>query len=125
MDLEFYYTYITMNKWNTVIYTGVTNNLEKRTLEHKSKLIKGFTKKYNADKLVYFEVFHHPQDAIAREKQIKGWKREKKLSLIKSVNDGFKDLSEEWFACKRGDPSSVLRPPQDDAKTAQDDAKIF
>lgn len=94
-----------MNKRDTVIYTGMTNNLERRILEHKGKLIQGFTKKYNADKLVYFEVFHHPQDAIAREKQIKGWKREKKLNLIKIVNKEFKDLSEEWFACKPRDSS--------------------
>lgn len=81
-----------MNKGNTVIYTGVTSDLKKRIYEHKEKLIDGFTKKCNIDKLVYYEVFEDIENAILREKQIKGGSREKKLVLIKSINPGFLDL---------------------------------
>lgn len=81
------------NKRNTVLYTGVTSNLDKRIFEHKCKLTRGFTKKYNIDKLVYYESFDSPRQAILREKQIKGGSREKKIKLIKKNNPGFKDLA--------------------------------
>lgn len=81
-----------MNKGNTVIYTGVTSDLKKRIYEHKEKIIDGFTKKYNINKLVYYEVFEDIENAILREKQIKSGSREKKLALIKSINPGFLDL---------------------------------
>jgi len=68
-----YYVYILTNKNNTVLYTGVTSNLKRRVNEHREKLIAGYTKKYNVSKLVYFEVFEDPENAILREKQIKGW----------------------------------------------------
>ncbi len=84
------------NKHRT-LYTGVTNNLERRVYEHKNKLIKGFTSKYNVDRLIYFETFHEITDALAREKQIKGWIRQKKDALIATLNPSLKDLSEEWF----------------------------
>jgi putative endonuclease len=87
-----YYVYIMTNKSRT-LYTGVTNNLSRRVFEHKNKLIEGFTKKYNIDKLVYFEIFNNPDDAIRREKQIKGWLRKKKIDLIESLNPQWKDLS--------------------------------
>lgn len=80
------------NNANTVIYTGVTNNLQKRIFEHKEKLVEGFTKKYNIVKLVYFEQFDDIKNAIEREKQIKGGSRKKKINLIKSINPEFKDL---------------------------------
>ena len=83
------------NKWNSVLYTGVTSNLKKRVYEHKEKLIDGFTKKYNVDKLVYYEVFDRPEDAIRREKQIKAGSREKKIKSINSVNQWWHDLSQE------------------------------
>jgi len=87
-----------MNKSNSVNYTGVTNNLERRVWEHKfSENEKNFTAKYNINKLVYFEEFNDVNCAIAREKQIKGLSREKKLNLIKEKNPEFKDLSEEWY----------------------------
>ena len=79
------------------MYTGVTNNLMRRVYEHKNKLIDGFTKKYNITKLVYYEVANLATSAIAREKQIKGWTRKKKIALIESVNPQWKDLSEEWM----------------------------
>ena len=80
------------NNANTVIYTGVTGNLQKRIYEHKEKLVEGFTKKYNVTKLVYYEEFDNILNAIEREKQIKGGSREKKINLIKNINPGFKDL---------------------------------
>ena len=81
-----YYVYIITNKENKVLYTGVTNNLERRMYEHKNKIIKGFTSKYNVNKLVYFEETKDVNEAIAREKEIKGWRRSKKVALIESVN---------------------------------------
>jgi putative endonuclease len=83
------------SKYNTVLYTGITNNLIRRVYEHKEKLIKGFTKWYNVDKLVYYEVFEDVTEAISREKQIKGGPREKKIELIDAFNGEWKDLYEE------------------------------
>lgn len=80
------------NKVNTVLYTGVTSNLQKRIYEHKEKLADGFTKRYNINKLVYFEQFDDIENAIIREKQIKGGSRQKKIDLIKKLNPGFEDL---------------------------------
>jgi len=87
-----YYVYIMTNYRNTVLYTGVTNSIYCRVFEHKHKLVGGFTKKYNVMKLVYYEVFDNIEAAIAREKQIKGGSRKKKLELIKTINPSFKDL---------------------------------
>lgn len=81
-----------VNKNNTVIYTGVTDDLYRRVSEHKNKLIKGFTDKYNVVKLVYYETYGNPYDAISREKQIKAGSRKRKIDLIKTTNPGFKDL---------------------------------
>ena len=86
------YIYLITNKRNNVIYTGVTSDLQKRVYEHKHKMIEGFTKKYNVDKLVYYEVFDDIENAILREKQIKAGSREKKIDLIKSINSEFRDL---------------------------------
>jgi putative endonuclease len=83
------------NKHGT-LYTGVTNDLQRRVYEHKNKILSGFTSKYNIDKLIYFETFHEITDAIAREKQIKGWTRNKKDALIEALNPDLKDLSEGW-----------------------------
>ena len=83
-----------MSNWNNkVLYIGITNDLQRRVYEHKNKLLKGFTSKYNVDKLVYFEEFSEPKVAITREKQLKGWKREKKNQLIETVNSEWSDLS--------------------------------
>jgi len=86
------YIYLMMNNANTVIYTGVTSNLQKRIYEHKEKLIEGFTKKYNVTKLVYYEQFDNIVSAIEREKQIKGGSRQDKVNLIKRINPEFRDL---------------------------------
>lgn len=86
------YVYLLANKDNNVLYTGVTNNLIRRIYEHKHKLVTGFTKKYNVDKLVYYEVCSSIIVAIEREKQIKRWSRKKKQALINSLNYEWKDL---------------------------------
>ena len=91
MDKQ-YYVYIMTNKNNTVLYTGVTNDLIKRVYQHKEKLVKGFTRKYNVTELVYYEVFDDPENAIAREKQIKAGSRQKKVDLVNSMNSGWNDL---------------------------------
>jgi len=90
-----YYIYILTNKRDTVIYTGVTNDLKRRVYEHKEKLAEGFTKKYHITKLVYYEVFEDVENAILREKQIKGGSRQKKIELVNSVNKEWQDLYEE------------------------------
>jgi len=91
-----YFVYILTNKYNTVLYTGVTSNLEKRVFEHKNKLVQGFTTKYNINKLVNFEETQDVMSAIEREKQIKGWLRKKKINLIEKENPNWQDLSQDW-----------------------------
>ena len=90
-----YFVYIMTNTKNSVLYTGVTSDLKKRVYEHRNKLIEGFTKTYNITKLVYFEMFTEPLQAITREKQIKGGSRQKKVDLINRNNDGWRDLYDE------------------------------
>ena len=92
--MKTYYVYIITNFNNTVLYTGVTNDLIRRVYEHKQKLIDGFSKQYNLNKLVYYEQTDDVTSAIKREKQIKRLKREKKIALIKKANDLFEDLYE-------------------------------
>lgn len=91
-----FYVYIMTNRSRT-LYTGVTNNLMRRVWEHKHKLIEGFTQKYNITQLVYYETTPDVRSAIAREKQIKGWLRKKKIALIDSMNPTWQDLSEGWY----------------------------
>jgi len=92
INIHQYYVYILTNAYNTVIYTGITNDVERRCLEHKKKYVKGFTQKYNVDKLVYFETYNEVEEAIKREKQIKGYSRSKKVALIEGFNKNWKDL---------------------------------
>lgn len=87
-----YCVYIVTNKNNKVLYTGVTNNLQRRIFEHKQKLVEGFTKKYNVEKLVYYEVFNDVKYAITREKQIKSGSRQKKIDLVNEMNPMWCDL---------------------------------
>ena len=91
-----YYVYILTNWNNRVMYIGVTNNLQRRISEHKSKLIDGFTKKYNVTKLVYYEYQTDINRAIEREKEIKAWRRSKKDALVITMNPNRDDLSKEW-----------------------------
>lgn len=88
-----YCVYILTNKANQVLYIGVTNNLNRRLCEHRNGLVEGFTKKYNVAKLVYFEQFTNISDALANEKKLKGWLRQKKIDLINSNNPNWEDLS--------------------------------
>ena len=90
-----YYVYIMTNKLDSVLYTGVTNNIKRRVYEHKEQLKDGFTKKYNVHKLVYYAVFEDPENAILWEKRIKGGSRKKKIDLINSMNKDWKDLYED------------------------------
>ena len=90
------YIYIITNKYNSVLYIGVTSNLPKRIWEHKNKVVDGFTKDYNLTKLVYYEVFELITNAIEREKYLKGKTRKYKQELIKNFNPEWKDLSLDW-----------------------------
>ena len=90
-----YYVYLMANASRT-LYVGVTNNLQRRVFEHKTKRIPGFTSKYNLTRLVYYEATRDVRAALAREKQIKAWRREKKLELIEAENPGWRDLSDDW-----------------------------
>ncbi|NHZ87083.1 MAG: GIY-YIG nuclease family protein [Planctomycetia bacterium] len=92
-----YYVYILASKRNGTLYTGVTNNLERRVYEHKNKLVKGFTKKYNVHKLVYYEETNEVNAALLYEKRIKKWNRAWKIRLIEKDNPEWKDLAEHWF----------------------------
>ena len=98
-----YYVYIMTNRSKT-LYTGVTNDIERRMYEHKQKLVDGFTKRYNLTMLVYYEITDDVRSAIRREKQIKGWLRSKKITLIESMNPLWRDLSNGWYE-KQPDPS--------------------
>ena len=94
--MQNYYIYILTNQNNNVLYIGMTNNLERRIYEHKNKLFKGFTEKYNVNKLVYYEHTFDVSSAIRREKEIKKWRREKKNALITELNPTWNDLSREF-----------------------------
>ena len=96
MSITQYYVYILTNKNHTVLYTGITNDLQKRTWEHEVGLGSKFTARYRAVKLVYFEVFQDPYEAISREKQIKAGSRRKKLGLIRKVNPNWRNLAEDF-----------------------------
>jgi len=91
-----YYIYI-MSSMSGTLYTGITSDLEKRVYQHKHKLADGFTKRYNVDRLAYYEETTDIEVALEREKEIKGWRRSKKISLIESHNPTWMDLAEDWF----------------------------
>ncbi|MEA1958514.1 MAG: GIY-YIG nuclease family protein [Chloroflexota bacterium] len=90
-----YYIYMMTNKNNSVLYTGVTNDLKRKAYEHKQKFVEGFTKKYNVTRLVYYEICDDAESAIFKEKQIKGWPRKKKDDLVNSMNPEWRDLYED------------------------------
>ncbi|REH52269.1 putative endonuclease [Tenacibaculum gallaicum] len=92
-----YYIYIITNKKDGVLYIGVTNNLERRIFEHKNKLVKGFSSKYNLDKLIYFEEYQFIKEAIKREKNMKKWKRAWKINLVIKENPNWDDLAKNWY----------------------------
>jgi putative endonuclease len=92
-----FYVYIMTNRQRShVLYTGITGNILRRVFEHKNKLVDGFTSRYNLTRLVYYETFAYPDVAIDREKEIKGWRRSKKIRLIESMNPHWYDLAQHW-----------------------------
>jgi putative endonuclease len=101
------YIYILTNQGNSVLYIGVTTNLLKRVYQHKRKYLRGFTERYNLNKLVHYEIFIDIANARDRERKIKGWKREKKIDLINTMNPNYKDLYDDL----EKDPSALQ--PQD------------
>ena len=105
--MKTFYVYMMTNKSRVVLYTGVTNSLEVRTWQHRQHAIDGFTKKYHVDRLVYYESFDDPRDAISREKEIKGWRRSKKNALVETLNPKWDDLSAMLYHDTRG-PSHSL-----------------
>jgi putative endonuclease len=109
-----FYVYIMTNRPRShVLYTGITGNLARRVFEHKNKLVPGFTSRYNLTRLIYYEKFAYPDMAIEREKEIKGWRRSKKIRLIESMNPRWCDLAEGWMEVykpdTRDDPRKI--PP--------------
>ena len=102
-----YFTYIMASRSRT-LYVGVTGNLRKRVFEHKWKEHAGFTARYNCDRLVWFEGFQDVPKAIAREKELKGWRRSKKIELIESTNVGWFDLSRDWYDVEPADYRRAL-----------------
>ena len=99
MHEGFYFAYIVASR-SLTLYIGMTGNLQKRVFEHKRKLHEGFSATYNCNRLVWFERFVNPENAIAREKQLKGWTRTKKIALIAKSNPTWIDLSEEWYTAE-------------------------
>ena len=97
MGWKQYFVYMMTNRWLNVLYTGVTNSLERRVWQHKNKDVPGFTKKYNCDRLAYFELYDEVTQAIAREKQIKNWPRAKKNELVETMNPEWQDLAADWY----------------------------
>ena len=94
-NIHLYWVYVMANGWRNVIYIGVTNNLYIRYLQHKTGVVEGFTKKYKCHHLIYYEEYTYIEDAIRREKELKGWRREKKMRLIRQQNPLLKDLAAE------------------------------
>ena len=93
-----YYVYIMTNSRHAPLYVGVTNDLVLRVYEHRSKLVKGFTNKYNITMLMYYEISADVESAITREKQLKSWLKSRKVDLIESANPNWRDLSLEWYS---------------------------
>ena len=108
--LNVFYVYIMTNRPHShVLYTGMTGNLLRRVFEHKNKLVPGFTSRYNLTRLAYCESFAYPDAAIDREKEIKGWRRSKKIRLIEAVNPLWHDLAERWSEVYKPDDSVTTR----------------
>ena len=116
-----FYVYIMTNRPRShVLYTGVTGNLERRVFEHKNKLVPGFTSRYNLSRLAFYECFAYPDSVIEREKEIKGWRRSKKIRLIESINPHWEDLAAHWMEVYRPDNGvrGIPRPAGENAGTS-------
>jgi len=122
-DAKRYYVYIMTNGPRShVLYTGITGNLPRRVFEHKNKLLPGFTSRYNLTRLIHYESFAYPDDAIDREKEIKGWRRSKKIRLIESMNPHWHDLAECWAEVYKpaGTTREIPRPAGESAGLRDD-----
>ena len=112
-----FFVYIMTNRpLSHILYTGITGNLPHRVFQHKNKLVPGFTSRYNLTRLAYYEEFVYPDPAIAREKEIKGWRRSKKIRLIEAMNQHWHDLAERWTDVYKPDPvpeSLSLQTPRE------------
>ena len=108
-----FYVYILTNSSQRPLYTGVTNNLDRRVAEHRDPINDGYTSRYNLNRLVYYEVFRDIRTAIDREKEIKGWGRAKKIALVNSLNPQWNDLALEW-----GKPFPMLVPGTDSRRSS-------
>jgi putative endonuclease len=121
-----FYVYIMTNSpRSAVLYTGITGNLAHRVWQHKGKLVPGFTSRYNLTRLVYFELFYYPDAAIAREKEIKGWRRSKKIKSIEEMNPKWDDLARDWQSQYKPDPaadSNEIPRPAGKSAGLRDDA---
>jgi putative endonuclease len=120
-----FYVYIMTNRPRShVLYTGVTGSLTRCVFEHKNKLVLGFTSRYNLTRLAYHECFFYPDAAIARAKEIKGWRRNKKIKLIESMNPHWDDLAERWSEVYKptapGDSREIPRPAGENAGLRDD-----
>ena len=126
--LKQFFVYIMTNGPKpAVLYTGITGDLCRRVWQHKNKLMPGFTSRYNLTRLVYYERFFHPDAAISREKEIKGWRRSKKIALIESMNPRWEDLAKDWGDVYKPDPAAdkreIPRPAGENAGL-RDDALV-
>ena len=120
---QFFVYIMTGEPKSAVLYTGVTGKLVRRIWQHKNKLTPGFTSRYNLTRLVYFEHFFYPDAAIAREKEIKGWRRSKKIKLIESTNPRWEDLAKDWgneYRPAAADQREIPRPAGENAGLRDD-----
>jgi len=124
---QFFVYIMTNGPKPAVLYTGITGDLCRRVWQHKNKLMPGFTSRYNLTRLVYYERFSHPDAAISREKEIKGWRRSKKIALIESMNTRWEDLAKDWGDVYKPDPAAdkreIPRPAGENAGL-RDDALV-
>ncbi len=125
---QFFVYIMTNGPKPAVLYTGITGNLPHRVWQHKYKLVPGFTSRYNLTRLVYYEQFVYPDAAISREKEIKGWRRSKKIKLIKSMNPRWEDLAKDWGNEYKPEPAAanqreIPRPAGENAGL-RDDARV-
>jgi putative endonuclease len=125
---QFFVHIMTNEPKSAVLYTGITGNLPHRVWQHKHKLVPGFTSRYNLTRLVYYERFFYPDAAIDREKEIKGWRRSKKIKLVESTNPRWADLAKDWENLYKREPAAGLQEiPRPAGKNAvlRDDASVM
>ena len=123
---RFHVYIMTNNPKSAVLYVGITGNLRRHVWQHKNKIVKGFTSRYNLTRLVYYEQFVYPDAAINREKEIKGWRRSKKIALIMSINPRWEDLGMDWQNIYKPDDLTRSEIPRPAGKSAElrDDADV-